>query len=219
MSGKSYLGLKAIIISKLTALVGGAFLSGTSTGTTANKLVDSGATFETNAVQIGDLVRNTTDSTTALVTAIDSETTLSLDTDIFTTGEAYEVGAQLFANVYGVNETEPNGYPTAWVIENTGGGEILDTHRNQREWQFDVIIHVQINDGQTPEEAYDTLLDASDRVITSFDEDPMLLDANSQAQCQRVRVVPVEFQFGVNDGAFHRAALTVAILDVVNRQP
>ena len=220
MATKSYLGLKTIIINKLKELAGGADLSGTNTSVTANKLVDSGATFETENIEVGDRVENTTDSTTALVTAIDSETTLSLDTDIFTAGSKdYTVGAQIFANVYGVSETEPKGYPAAWVIENTGGGEILDTHRNQREWQFDVIIHVQINESTTPEQAYDALLDAADRVITDFDEDPMLLDSNGQAQCQRVLVVPVEFQFGVNDSAFHRAVLTIAILDVVNRQP
>ena len=152
MAGKSYLGLKTIVINKLTALQGG-------------------------------------DATA------------------------------LFAGVYGVNETEPAGYPACWVVEHLGGGNILDTHRNQREWQFDVIIHVQVGTSRTPEQAYDALLDAVDRVITSFDEDPMLLDVNSQAQCQRVQVVPIDFQFGIQDSAFHRAVLTVAILDVVNRQP
>ena len=217
---KSYLGLKTIIINKLIALAGGADLSGTNTSVTANKLVDSGATFSTENIEVGDRVENTTDSTTALVTAVDDENTLSLDADIFTAGSKdYTVGAQVFANVYGVNETEPEGYPAAWVIENTGGGEILDTHRNQREWQFDVIIHVQINEGTTPENAYDMLLDAADRVIADFDEDPMLLDSNGQAQCQRVQVVPVEFQFGVQDGAFHRSVMTIAVVDIVNRQP
>lgn len=216
---KSYLGLKTIIINKLKELTGGADISGITDGLTANKLIDSGATFETEGIEVGDLVQNTTDSTTALVTVVDSETELTLDTDIFTSGENYTVGAQLFANVYGVSETEPNGYPTAWVVENTGGGEILDTHRNQREWQFDIIMQVQVNTETTPEVAYDMLLDAADRVIADFDEDPMLLDTDGQAQCQRVRVVPLEFQFGVQDGAFHRAVVTVAILDVVNRQP
>ena len=219
MAGKSYLNLKNIIIAKLTALVGGAFLTGTSDGAAANKLIDSGATFDTNAVQVGDTVQNTTDSTSTTVTAVDSETQLALADDIFTSGEAYTVGAQLFAGVYGVNETEPDGYPAAFVVENLGGGEILDTHRNQREWQFDIILHVQIGENRTPEEAYDALLDAVDRVIEDFDTDPMLLDSNSQAQCQYVRVIPAEFEFGIQDSAFHRATLTIAVLDVVNRQP
>ena len=216
MATKSYLGLKAIIIAKLNALTGGAYLTGSATGTSASKLVDSGATF--SSVQVGDVVQNTTDGTKTTVAAIDSATQLSLAADIFVSGEAYAIGAQLFAGVYGVNETEPDGYPAAWVIENTGGGNILDTHRNQREWQFDVIIHIQVGKSRTPETAYDALLDAVDRVITSFDTDPMLLDTNSQAQCQFVRVVPIEFQFGIQDSAFHRAVMTIAVLDVVNRQ-
>lgn len=66
--------------------------SGTTDGTTASKLVDSGATFQTDGVQVGDWVYNSTDDTNAVVTAVDSETQLSLSADIFTTGEDYEVG-------------------------------------------------------------------------------------------------------------------------------
>lgn len=62
-------------------------------GTTASKLVDSGATFVTAGVQVGDAVYNDTDNTIALVTAVDSETTLSLSADIFIATEAYRVTA------------------------------------------------------------------------------------------------------------------------------
>ena len=62
---------------------------GTADGTTANKLVNSGATFATDGVIIGAMVKNTTDNTYASVTAIDSETQLSLDADIFVSGEDY----------------------------------------------------------------------------------------------------------------------------------
>lgn len=66
--------------------------SGAADSLVANKLVNSGATFEADGVRPGMLVTNTTDVTTALVTAVDSETQLSLDTDIFDDGdEDYEV--------------------------------------------------------------------------------------------------------------------------------
>lgn len=120
-------------------------------------------------------------------------------------------------DVYGVVETNAEGYPACYVIEKTGGGQILDTHRNEREWQFDVIIQVQIGDSRTPEQAYDALLDAVDRVIQLFDQDPMLFDVNGQEQCKWVRVVPAEFEYGVMDASFHRATLTVAVVDIVNR--
>ena len=65
--------------------------SGTADGTTANKLVNAGGLFITNGVAIGDTVKNTTDSTYALVTAIDSEDQLSIDADFFVSGETYSI--------------------------------------------------------------------------------------------------------------------------------
>lgn len=58
--------------------------TGTNTSVTADKLVDSGATFVTDGVAVDMIVLNTTDSTEAYVTAVDSETQLTLSADIFT---------------------------------------------------------------------------------------------------------------------------------------
>ena len=66
-------------------------LESTTDGTTASKLVDSGATFQTDLVQVGDIIFNLTDLTQTTVTAIDSETVLSVTADIFTTGEDYKI--------------------------------------------------------------------------------------------------------------------------------
>lgn len=62
-------------------------LSGTTTAATANKLVDVGANFSN--VSVGDIVYNTTDNTSATVTAIDTSTILTLSLDIFTSPETY----------------------------------------------------------------------------------------------------------------------------------
>lgn len=64
--------------------------SGTADGPTADKLVHSGQNFLTT-VEVGMIVHNTTDNTTTTVTAVDSDTTLSLDDDIMISGEAYEI--------------------------------------------------------------------------------------------------------------------------------
>jgi len=64
--------------------------SGTTDGTTANKLVQSGQNFSTT-VTVGDVVHNTTDTTFAYVTAIDSDTTLSIDSDIMVSGESFSI--------------------------------------------------------------------------------------------------------------------------------
>lgn len=68
----------------------------TNTGTAANKLIDSLATFQTLTVTTGDVVLNLTDRTSTTVTAIDSQTQLSLAADIFTaTSKSYAVGRDI----------------------------------------------------------------------------------------------------------------------------
>ena len=71
---------------------------GTTTSTTANKLVDSVKQFS-STVEVGDLVYNTTDNTIALVSAVDSNTTLSLDTDIIVSGEGYKIFSKTSASI------------------------------------------------------------------------------------------------------------------------
>jgi hypothetical protein len=66
-------------------------VSSTTDGTTANKLVDSGASFTTDGILIGAIVKNTTDTTYATITAIDDDNTLSLSADIFISGEDYSI--------------------------------------------------------------------------------------------------------------------------------
>jgi len=84
--------------------VGDSLSSGTTTGTTADKLVDSGATFISDGVTVGDQVRNTTDDTYAIITAVDSETTLSINRDIMVSGEDYSVSERLFDCLYNFQE-------------------------------------------------------------------------------------------------------------------
>jgi hypothetical protein len=64
------------------------------TGTTSNKLVDSGASF--TSADVGSFVWNSTDSTIATVTARDSGTVLSLSADIMASGETYYLHKSTF---------------------------------------------------------------------------------------------------------------------------
>jgi len=65
-------------------------VSGTTDGTTSDKLVDSSEVF-TNRIAVGDKVRNTTDNTEAYVTAVDSATTLSISSDIMVSTDDYVI--------------------------------------------------------------------------------------------------------------------------------
>ena len=64
--------------------------SGTTTSTTADKLVQTGQNF-VSTVTVGDIIHNTTDGTFTTVTAVDSNTSLSLDDDIMATSEAFVI--------------------------------------------------------------------------------------------------------------------------------
>jgi len=78
--------------------------SGTTTSTSASKLVETGQNFLTT-VKVRAVVKNTTDSTYTVVTAVDSDTTLSLRDNIMTTGETYVI----YNKTWGTGGTIANG--------------------------------------------------------------------------------------------------------------
>lgn len=62
---------------------GSGLSQGTNTSTAANKLIDSGATFQTDGIDDTMVVYNTDDDTVADISSVDSETQLTLSSDIF----------------------------------------------------------------------------------------------------------------------------------------
>ncbi|MHC4622033.1 MAG: hypothetical protein ACYTEQ_30195 [Planctomycetota bacterium] len=64
--------------------------SGTTDGVATGKLIDVGQNFETTC-KVGFVVKNTTDTTYTYITAIDDNENLSINDDIFTSGEGYEI--------------------------------------------------------------------------------------------------------------------------------
>jgi len=101
-------------ILRLGLVTGTPRVSGADTAGTASKLTY--ATGGLSAAKVGDTVKNTTDSTEASVTAVDSDTVLSLDSDIMDTGESFQL-------VPGV----PNVFPVYCLIT--------------KEWIFDELGH------------------------------------------------------------------------------
>jgi len=93
-----------------------AISSGTTTSTSSLKLVDSGATFVTDGVVIGDNVYNTTDRTWAIVKTVDSETQLTITKDIFVSGEGYQVNDAFIAHKrpnLGTPDSDTDLFPSA----------------------------------------------------------------------------------------------------------
>ena len=128
-------------------------------------------------------------------------------------------GATIFVDVYSVPETKPIGYPCAFVVESAGTGSILDTARNEREWQFEVSLAQEISKtGKTPEEASIIMRKIVDKVIDMFDQDPQL-EVSGVQQCMRVKVVPLAFDFTIREQPFIFARFLVSCVDVVRNYP
>jgi len=78
---------------KFTELLG---TTGTCTTDTASKIINSSATFITDGVQAGMLVKNTTDGTYGYVSTVDSETQLTMESDLCPDGdENYTVSNEM----------------------------------------------------------------------------------------------------------------------------
>jgi hypothetical protein len=67
-------------------------VSGATTSTVADHLVDTSATFIAKGIAIGYVVEDMTGNVFAKVTAVNSETDLTLDTDIMVSGDKYKIG-------------------------------------------------------------------------------------------------------------------------------
>ena len=87
--------------------VGTTLLTGTATSSSASKLVDDSENF-TNVVSVGDVVKNTTDNTTSTVSSIDSNTELTLNSDIMSNGESYTIIKANGLNIYASGENLGN---------------------------------------------------------------------------------------------------------------
>lgn len=73
---------------------------GTTTSVVSNKCIDTSATFIVNGIKVGDIVKNLSTGSTALVTSIDLNSMVTLNTDIFTaTGQSYAITANINVKV------------------------------------------------------------------------------------------------------------------------
>lgn len=94
-------------------------LTGTATATIVNKLVDSTARFILDNITTGDVIYNTTDATSATVVSVDSETQLTLNADIFVSGESWSYGLQIGT---GVGVPEPSDIGFSRIVEHDIAG-------------------------------------------------------------------------------------------------
>ena len=81
--------------------------AGTTTSTTTSKLVQTGQNFLTT-IKVGMVIANTTDTTYTYVTAVDSDTQLSINDDIFASGENYTIYTNMYGAVTFTDEASDN---------------------------------------------------------------------------------------------------------------
>ncbi len=110
-------------------------VSGTTTTATPNKLVDTSENFTIQGVRVGDRIKNTTDTTYATVSAIDSSTQLSISADVFTSSEDYTItrGVRIVAGTTTSDSTN-NLVDSSEVFTNriAVGDTVVNTTDNQR---------------------------------------------------------------------------------------
>jgi hypothetical protein len=106
--------------------------SGAATATTADKLVDTSASFTDRYPSlVGSVVFNTTDNTFALVTAVDDATTLSLDANIMANTDGYSIHPQEQNGcVLYVSDGAGTGNSMNVTVVTCGGDEVLFDYVN-----------------------------------------------------------------------------------------
>lgn len=67
---------------------------GTATSTVSGSISDTNADFVTDGVRVGDIISNTTDKSTTVVTGLTSDTQLAVEDDIFASGDSYVIHDQ-----------------------------------------------------------------------------------------------------------------------------
>ena len=123
----------------------------------------------------------------------------------------------IFVAVYNVNETKPSGYPCAMILETAGEGEIIDTLRNDRIFEFRIIIIQQMGTSKTPEQASTERLTLTDTVFKMFDEDPQLT-VSDEDSVVRVKVTPISFDEITKDRPIFQSEIIVACSSLVNNR-
>lgn len=102
----------------LATTTGLPLLTSGATGTTANKLIDSGASFDSS--YLDKTVYNSTDDTWAKITAIDSANQLSLSADIMVSGESYVI-VDAFSSIQSAFDSVTSGFTSNYTLRVSPG--------------------------------------------------------------------------------------------------
>jgi hypothetical protein len=119
--------------------------------------------------------------------------------------------APIFVAVTDYATGEFTGFPAASVFETGGSGQVIDTHRNQRVFNFTIQLYQEQSvAGKSKAEATAIMRDAVDRVLATFDH-----DRNLGGQIDTMRVLDFDTNFRVAAGIFNFATIRAAAVVLV----
>lgn len=121
-------------------------------------------------------------------------------------------GDDLFVEVLDYGEAQFTGYPSAVILVSAGDGEVRDTARNDRVFEFTIDLYQEYSEGgKTKKEARDAMVKAIDKVIEAFDT-----DNNLGGNVIFIEVIPLILDTVVRSGTFLFGQFKVRCHDLVN---
>lgn len=121
-------------------------------------------------------------------------------------------GDDLLVDVLDYGEGQFTGYPSAVVLVSVGDGEVKDTARNERVFEFRIDLYQEHSEsGKTKQEATDIMVKAIDKVIEAFDT-----DNNLNREVVFVEIIPLVLDTTVKSGVFLFASFKIRCHDLVN---
>jgi hypothetical protein len=120
--------------------------------------------------------------------------------------------APIFGEVFKYDDGDFKKFPTALITESGGRGQVIDSHRNQRTYNFTIKLYQeQSQAGKTKAEAATIMRSATDAVLLAFDA-----DKDFSGEVDIVRVVEFDTDFKVAAGTFNFATFRVDVVVLVH---
>ncbi len=118
---------------------------------------------------------------------------------------------KIFGTILDYPEGNFDSYPAAIISIDGGDGEVLDTHRNERIYNFTIKLYQeQTPAGKTKEQVDEIMTEATDAILEAFDEDKDL-----RGGVEIIKVVSFTTDFKVASGTFVFATFNIRVVVIV----
>jgi len=141
------------------------------------------------------------------------ETTLAgVQAALITKIQSLQIGGKdIFGEVFGFREGDFKKFPAVTVTFTGGTGSEIDTHRNERIYNFVISLYQeQSQAAKGKEDAAELMTQATDAILTGFDQDK---DLNGVVK--NVRVVEFTTDFKERPGSWNFATFRVDCVVIV----